>query len=55
MRFLWDRTSYRKDYLCDYAHSTFPAGNIVIYECKTRFFQQLDPKKWIADAEKLFQ
>lgn len=54
MRFLWDRTSYRKDYLCDYAHSTFPAGNVVIYECKTGFFQQMDQTKWIADAEALF-
>ena len=24
-RYLWDRKIYRKDYLCDYYHSVFPA------------------------------
>ena len=55
MRFLWDRTNYRKDYICDYAYSTFPVGNVVIYEAKTGFFQQTDEAKWIADAEALCQ
>lgn len=53
MRFLWDRPNYRKDYLCDYAYSTFPVGNVVIYEAKTGFFQQTDNAKWITDAETL--
>lgn len=53
-RFLWDRTNYRKDYLCDFAHSILEPGTVVIYECKTGFFQQPDKSKWIADAEKFF-
>ena len=54
-RFLWDRTSYRKDYLCDYAHSTFPSGNVVVYEAVTGFLQQTDTGKWINDAEALLK
>ena len=53
-RFLWDRINYRKDYLCDFAHSILEPGTVVIYECKTGFFKQPDNSKWIADAEKLF-
>ena len=53
-RFLWDRTNYRKDYLCDFAHSILEPGTVVIYECKTGFFKQPDNSKWIVDAEKLF-
>ena len=54
-RFLWDRSNYRKDYLCDYAHSIMEPGMVVIYESKTGFFQQPDPAKWITDVEKLFE
>lgn len=54
-RFLWDRTNYRKDYLCDFAHSTMEPGTVVIYESKTGFFQQPDPAKWIAEAEVFFE
>ena len=53
MRFLWDRTNYRKDYLCDYARSTFPAGKVVVYEAKTGFFQEKDNRKWITNAEQI--
>ena len=55
MRFLWDRKSYRKDYLCDYYRSTFPAGKKVIYEAVTGFFQQPDAEKWIAEAESMME
>ncbi|MBR4664301.1 MAG: hypothetical protein IKO93_10545 [Lentisphaeria bacterium] len=53
-RFLWDRTNYRKDYLCDFAHSILEPGTVVVYECRTGFSKQPDNSKWTADAEKLF-
>ena len=55
MRYLWDRKVYRKDYLCDYYHSVFPAGTVVVYEAVTVFFQQPDPGQWTADAEALMK
>ena len=55
MRYLWDRKIYRKDYLCDYYHSVFPAGTAVVYEAATGFFRQPDSDKWIADAEALMK
>ena len=55
MRFLWDRKNYRKDYLCDYYRSTFPAGKKVIYEAVTGFFRQPDAGKWTADAESMME
>lgn len=51
-RYLWDRKNYRKDYLCDYFHTTFPAGKTVVYEAVTGFFQQPEKAKWQDDAEK---
>ena len=53
-RFLWDRSNYRKDYLCDYSKSILPTNKVVIYEAKTSFFQEQDSTKWISVAEKLF-
>lgn len=55
MRFLWDRKNYRKDYLCDYYRSTFPAGKKVIYEAVTGFFRQPDAEKWTAEAESMME
>ena len=55
MRYLWDRKIYRKDYLCDYYHSVFPAETVVVYEAVTGFFRQPDTGKWIADAEALMK
>lgn len=55
MRYIWDRKTYRKDYLCDYFHSVFPAGTVVVYEAVTGFFQQPENDKWIADAEALLK
>ncbi len=55
MRYLWDRKIYRKDYLCDYYHSVFPAGTVVVYEAVTGFFLQPDTGKWIADAEAMMK
>lgn len=55
MRYLWDRRIYRKDYLCDYYHSTFPAGKKVVYEAVTGFFRQQENDKWITDAELLLK
>jgi len=55
MRFLWDRKNYRKDYLCDYYRSNFPAGKKVIYEAVTGFFQQPDNGKWTAEAETMME
>ena len=54
-RFLWDRTNYRKDYLCDYAYSTLKPGTVVVYEAKTGFFQQNKSAEWIAAADELFK
>ena len=53
MRYLWDRRSYRKDYLCDYYHATITAGQAAVWEAVTGFFQQPDNSKWTADAELL--
>ena len=50
-RYLWDRRNYRKDYLCDYYRTTFPAGKEVVYEAVTGFFQQPEHAKWTEDAE----
>jgi hypothetical protein len=55
MRFLWDRSNYRKDYICDYAHSTFTTNIQVIYKSRTGFFMQQDNKKWVNDAQSLFK
>jgi hypothetical protein len=54
MRFLWDRTNYRKDYICDYAHSTFPVNKVVIYKARTGFFLEKDNAKWVNKAQTLF-
>ena len=51
-RYLWDRKNYRKDYLCDYYRTTFPAGKEVVYEAVTGFFHQPENTKWIEHAEK---
>jgi len=54
-RFIWDRGEYRKDYLCDFSHSTFPAGHVAVYTARTGFFQEADSVKWTAEADSLFQ
>ncbi|MBQ9501745.1 MAG: hypothetical protein IJU70_06285 [Lentisphaeria bacterium] len=55
MRYLWDRRSYRKDYLCDYYHATITAGQAAVWEAVTGFFQQTDSGKWVDDAELLLK
>ena len=55
MRYLWDRRSYRKDYLCDYYHAEFPAGQTVAGEAVTGFFQQSPGGRWGADADLLLK
>ena len=55
MRYLWDRRSYRKDYLCDYYHAEFPAGRVVVWEAVTGFFHQTDNNRWTDDAEILLK
>ena len=45
-RFLWDRSNYRKDYLCDYSHAVFPAGHTAVYTSHTAFFRETDKTKW---------
>ena len=54
-RYLWDRKTYRKDYLCDYYRSTFPGGTVVVWEAVTGFFLQPDPEQWIGEAETLMK
>jgi len=55
MRYQWDRRSYRKDYLCDYYHAEFPAGQTVAWEAVTGFFQQSPGGRWGADADLLLK
>lgn len=55
MRFLWDRSQYRKDYFCDYFMEKLPAGRLISYRSTTAFFYQKDNQKWISDAEKVFK
>ena len=52
-RFLWDRPNYRKDYLCDYSHSVFPAGHTAVYTAHTAFFRQENKEKWQEDAAEI--
>ena len=54
-RYLWDRKTYRKDYLCDYYRTTFPAGTVVVWEAVTGFFRQPDQNLWIGEAEALMK
>lgn len=53
-RFLWDRSNYRKDYLCDYSHAVFPAGHTAVYTSHTAFFKQENKAKWQEDAVNIF-
>jgi len=51
LRFVWDRTVYRKDYVVDFTNAVFPAGRKASYAVATGFFRKPQGGTWIEAAK----